>query len=304
MIRLSPCVVALALIACSPGVESDGVIAYRSTMDIAVEGVALHADGGIGHAGMYGTNCPFETTHGEVTGDVDLEGQDEEVQDVGESDLGPESVVLVLEEGAVLIDKSTGSYETRWTELTDVDQARLADDGVVALSAEACQVTWESGAQVALDGTCTGAFDVDTPTGLAFVGLDSGIAVVAPDGEIVQASGAALLAWDPISALLYTADPGSDQVVAVDVSGHVVWTTQVPGVVEALADGGEARTAAVSVAHADGTGALVLLDDSSGEIRGVVDTPAAARGVDVSQDGRVVAFVTDDAVHFYDGLFR
>ncbi|GEM_PF-6171335 len=304
MTRLSPLLAASLFIACAPAVESDGVIAYRSTMDIGVHGVALHADGQVGHAGMFGTNCPFETINGDVTGDVDLEGEDEEVQDVGESELGPETVVMVLEESVVLIEKSTGDYLTRYTELTDVDQARLSDDDLVALSTDACQVTWESGAQLALDATCTGAFDVDPATGQAFVGIDSGIAVVSADGSVVQASGAALLAWDPVSAWLFTADQGSDQVVAIDAQGQVSWTAHVPGVVQAITDGGAARTAAISVAHPDGTGGLVLLDADSGELRGVVDTPVPAKAVDVSLDGSVVAFVTDEAVHFYDGLFR
>ncbi len=303
MTRWTVLFAAAGLVACAPNAESDGVLAFRSTLDVQTHGLALHADGTVGHAGMSGTNCPFETTDGSVTGDVDLEGEDEEVQDVGQSELGPETVAMVLEESVVLVEKSTGQYETRYTELEDIDQARLSDDGVVALSAERCVVTWENLAEVEVDGTCTGAFDVDPPTGLAFVGLDSGVAVVSADGDVVSATGAALLAWDPVSALLYTADEGSELVEAVDVSGHVVWTAELPGEVVALTDGGEARAAGVSVATAEG-GALVLLDAASGELRGVVDTPSAARAVDVSLDGSVVAFVTDGAVHFYDGLFR
>src|SRR5687767_4215452 len=84
------------LVACAPTGETP--IAWQSSLGLATRGVALHSRGDVGHAGMAGTNCPFETTQGNVTGDYDLPDEGEEVQDVGTSPLGDETVALVLGE--------------------------------------------------------------------------------------------------------------------------------------------------------------------------------------------------------------
>ena len=98
--------VPVLLVACSS--EPTG-FDHQAQLERPVRGVVLHDDGTTGHAGMFGTNCPFETVQGTVTGDYALPGEGEEVQDGGDL-IGEDTVLLVLGDDGHLLDKSTGAY--------------------------------------------------------------------------------------------------------------------------------------------------------------------------------------------------
>ncbi len=86
---------------------------------------------------MSGTNCPFETRFGRVTGDYDLPVADEETQDGGPSVLGGESVLMVQRHLNVVtvVNKADGEYDSQRHIWPGVLGSRFTDRGLVGVVA-------------------------------------------------------------------------------------------------------------------------------------------------------------------------
>ncbi|MEZ4322714.1 MAG: hypothetical protein R3F61_34925 [Myxococcota bacterium] len=285
--------VVLALSACSaPQDASD--FQYRSTFDKRTNGVVLHEDGEGGHAGMYGTNCPFDTNTGAVTGDYDLPGSDEDVQDGEETELGEITLAAVIPGTVHVLDKTGGVYTHVPVTIDRVVEARLLFDGVVGMSPD-CTLSW-----VGLDGevrkqiglsACAGGLEVDPVGGIGVVADPT--STVVTDGVVAQ--GAAvngdLVAFDPLTDAFYIAQTGEWAVHAIEIDGTLRWSADTTGPVTALDDGGAAGAAAVVVGQEDGSGAVAFYDGLTGELVRYADTPSPAEDLSVSGNGRVIALV-------------
>jgi hypothetical protein len=293
----------LVLPACAP--ESDAPIQHKSAMQQATRGLVLH-DGGLrGHAGMFETNCPFETQLGRVTGDYQLPDDGEEVQDGGESALGPETVVLVIPGTLFLLEKSTGDYVHERHDWKDLVASRLTDDGVVGLvdSRDGCRVEWRTDdvvtSSVDVDACDQDSFDASRTGRVAIGDPDSGW-LVTPDGAVEMGDAGDLVAFDDVTGLVYRSSVGAPDVRAFDPdAGTSAWTTELDGEVQALAAAGGQGAVVVSVELTDGTGAIVWLDGWSGEVLSQVETPSAAPAVTASDDGGTLALVLAEEAHFY-----
>lgn len=289
----------LALAACAGPLDT--AIVHESTLQQATKGLVLHEDGLRGHAGMFSTNCPFETTQGSVTGDYDLPGSDEDVQDGGTSSLGAETVVLTMSDVVHLLEKSTGDYVHERHPWTGVRDVRLTGDGLVGLveDADGCAIEWRvDGVAIATrDVACDDGFDAALD-GTVVVG-GAPVVVASPDGEAPADAAGRLVAWDDALGLAYVADPGGDEVSAVGTDGALVWTTPVPGAVVALSAAGARGAAVVSLERSDGSGAVVWIDGATGDVLAQVETPSAAPSVTTSGDGSRIALVLPDQAHFY-----
>lgn len=305
--RPIPAVIACLLaVACAPE-RTGATLSYRATLQAPTKGLGLHSDGNTGHAGMFDTNCPFETRMGSVTGDFDLPDAGEEITDVGTSELGPDSVLATLGDGVFVFDKDDGTYVSfDWT-VPGLTDAAFGPDGVVALHDDGgCAVTWFDGAGAiatapapACDAT-TG-FDVDPATGTAFV-AGGDVAIATADEVVTAEAGGDLVAWDEATGLAYVASAGGTDVTAIEPDGRARWTATLDGLVVALDDAGGDGGVIVSVAAAEG-GLVVLLDAETGDETSRVETPEAAAAVDTSADGSTVALVTAREAYFY-GLAR
>ena len=298
--RLAP--VALVLAACADPIEAPA-IRHESTLQQQTRGLVLHDDGLRGHAGMFATNCPFETVRGSVTGDYDLPDEDEEVQDGGESTMGPETVVLGLSDVVWMLEKSTGDYvkqEVRWD---GIRQARLTSEGLAGLvdTDGGCAVEWQVGDEVVgrlpLE-SCDRGFDAAWDETVV-VGGDP-VVIGLPDGSAIETEEAGrLVAWDDVLGLAYVARPDGDEVAAVRPDGTRAWKTTVDGGVKALAAAGAQAAAVVTLQRDDGTGAIAWLDGASGAVLSELATPSPAPAVTASKNGRRLALVLDGEAHFY-----
>ncbi len=287
-------------VGCAPG--TDGELVHRSVLEAATRGLALHADGTRGHAGMRGTNCPFETIGGRVTGDYDLPDEDEEVEDTEDTEDWGEETVLLLQPGVVhLLNKQKPRYHVGSRRVEGAFEARLArsDIAVRVERGEGCAVVWtESGADV--DAPCSDGFDVDPETAVAWIGGEE-LTEVRPDGAHTLPDGpsGSLLAWDAATEALYVARQGDSVVTAVERGGAIRWRAEVGGPVTALTHGGRGEAAVVAWDDAPGGGALTWLDGWSGAPRRTAHTPGPAPALAMSANGRVLAVVLPDEAHFY-----
>ena len=286
-------ILAMALVGCAP-VQGDS-FNYQSTLERNVRGLVLHGDGARGHAGMMGTNCPFETARGTVTGDYSLPDEGEKVVDSGDL-IGVHTVLLTLGDDAHLLDKSTGTYRHETLNFPGLHDARLVDGGMVALqsAADGCLLSWTDSGD-ALEVPC-GALETDPITGLAAVSTGGSVHLYDRLGQTSVLDGG-LAALDPTGGHAYVA--AENTVRGVDVHGSILWEREMGGEVLALTEAGASSAAAVFVGHPDGTGALVYLDGQTGDTRAAVGTPGLADDLEVSADGSTVAIVRDRQAHFY-----
>jgi hypothetical protein len=287
--------------------EQATALQHEATMTRVTRGLVLHETGERGHAGMFGTNCPFETRFGRVTGDYQLPDEDEEVQDGGPSSLGDETVLLVQPHRNVvhLLEKSTGDYEHERVRWYGVISGRLTLDGLVGLAEDddgGCSIQWLEDEAVVSSVEAphcdAGAFDA-SPGGTVLLGLDDGAVLVRPDELPVQVEAdGRLVVFDPAMDHWYVAREGADEVVAIDNSGARLWSTVVDGPVVALGHAGARGAAVVSHELGEG-GGVTYLDGRTGDELGQVGTPSAAPKVTHSGDGSTLALVLDEEAHFY-----
>jgi hypothetical protein len=279
-------------------------IRYRSTLQASTRGIVLHDGGDRGHAGMFDTNCPFETERGSVTGDYDLPDAGETVVDGGESTLGPETVVLTIDDDVYLLEKSTGEYVLDLVSWPDVDTVRITADGLVGLVStdDGCAVEWwADGAivgHVAVEDCDPGAFDVSRD-GIAVVGGTS-VVFVDPLGQTPTSESGRLVAFDDGLGVAYVAAEGGDEVRAVRPDGTFVWSTILDGAIRGLAVAGAHGAAVVTVERSDGSGVIDWLDGKTGELLAEVDTPSAAPSVSTSPDGDMIGLVLAEEVYFFE----
>jgi hypothetical protein len=286
--------------------QADPILTHQSRMQQQTRGLALHESGDSGHAGMRGTNCPFETVFGSLTGDYDLPDDEEEVQDVGYSNqFGAETVVLIQRnlQSLHLLKKADGEYETDSQDVPGVIEGRLSDLGLVALVNDdlGCGVVWiDTGIRAEIPG-CSGGFTVDPDTGTAFVvGLDNGVDRVTPgNGADPLGADGDLVIWDDVTQALYVATTGETSIRAFEADGAERWQSDVGGPIHAIEYGGAIGAALVSWETKDGNGGLTWLDGWTGDEVHSDQTPGPAPAMSVSGNGQMIAVILEDEAHFY-----
>ena len=154
---------------------------------------------------------------------------------------------------------------------------------------------------VVADSCNNAGFAVNVEDGTVVVGTDTGIAIIGSDGGITAAdTEGSLVARDEVADVWYTGAVDSPIVKALEDDGSERWMVDLNSqVVKALTDAGAQGACALSVENPDKTGAILYLDGETGVILASIDTPTAAKDIEVSADGRTVALVIDSAVHFY-----
>jgi hypothetical protein len=301
--RLVPALLLLA--ACAPSAPSG--LTYRSTLDATTKGVALHDGGLTGHAGMYGTNCPFETVQGQVTGDYQLPGDGETIEDEGPSPLGPNTVLITLDDTVWFLDKTTGTYVVDNYSVPGLVADRLTSTGtvVVRTSPTGCAIDW-NGDDFLTESTfelptCPAdvSFDVEPYSGAVVLANLAQVELLAPGAEpLVVPIGGDLAVWDESLAQAYVATSGGTAVQMVAEDGTLGWSMDIGMPITAIGAAGSEGGLAIAVA--DGQAGAIVLIDAEGNELGVIDTPTAAIDIDASPEGAVLAAVRPDHVYFFD----
>jgi len=287
---------------CQP--QFEGEFRHRSVLQRSTQGLVLLDDGSAGHAGMLGTNCPFETDYGMVTGDYDLPGEDEEVQDIGRHVLGANSILLVQDHAVHILNKNDGDYAVESLDVSQVIGGRFFDGGVVTVSGgdAGCLVDWfgDQGDGLQVETAGCDAFDVDPIDGTTYIDtVEGGVRIVTPSGSVDTPVSGDLLAWDAVSEVTYVASLGGDTVDALTPEGEVRWRTTLSGSIQVLEAAGRRGAAVVMLERPDESGLLVYLDGWTGDELSRLETPSAAKGVSVAGNGGSIALVLDDETHFY-----
>ncbi len=297
--------IATILVACEAG-PRHASLAHQSTLETATRGLVLHETGSEGHAGMMGTNCPFETTSGTVTGDYPLPGSGEKVVDVGPHHLGLDSILLTLGDNLYVLNKDDDGFREESMNVPGLLTAQFADDGFVILQEqEQCEARWILGD--ADHSTPVGSCDPDafavSPVGVVYAGgdLEVGVDVTHYPGTHFEAEVPGnIVVYDRVSRVAYVAIEGESTLSAIESDGSLRWSITVPGIVREVEAGGDIGAAVVMAELESGAGMVMYFDGRTGErIAGSETTPSVPLGMAVSGDGSKVAMILEDQTHFY-----
>lgn len=277
---------------------------HQSELEVATRGVALNSDGRDAVAGMYGTTCRVNVGTADLGDDYNIaETDDEEVQDAGVIS-GVNAVMVVSELGAhVTYPDNFWEWQPDDVGGPGVLEGRIFNDGFALLNDD-CTVDWYSGTDVAttsVGGDCNGAgFTVATASGEAFVANGEAVLHATPDGAEQIGEDADIVVWDAAAEVLYAARSGETTVRGLESDGTLRWSTDVSGGVVSIDQMGPIGQAAVMVARADGTGALLTIDGFTGELLSTMSTPAPANQITTSAGGNSMAMILDREVHFFN----
>ena len=122
---------------------------------------------------------------------------------------------------------------------------------------------------------------------------------VTPDSVEVLDDEADLVVWDGFAGVLVTAHTGETWVRGQDENGVEIWETNVLDPVVSLDDMGWRESIAVMVVTETGNGIWVL-DSNTGEGEVEIETPTGGEDLVASDNGRNIAVVTEEEVHFME----
>jgi len=284
-------------VACQP--ESDLEFHHLSTMKAKTKGLVLMDSGQIGHAGMAGTTCRFDTLNGWLIDDFDLPTRDERVVDTLR--------------GSVLGTNVDGLYDVQELDFIPalaVTEARYLRGGdLVWLQGEndACSVAYSTGEVVPVGSElCEAgpdAVSVMRDDGSVVVGTDEETVVVDETGARALADAADFVVYDPETELVYLAMEGRPTVRAMDRDGSPVWSVDLPGRITAMTRMGR-RGKVVAMIESDGEARMVVIDGPSGEQELEVEAPSADVELESSEDGTTLAVVLPREIYFFDVVGR
>lgn len=291
--RAIPIVACLAMFAC----QSENELRFLSSVQTETDGVALSDDGTVSFAAMAGTTCTLDARFGCPTADDDLPSDHEVVLDhyQGETLAASDDVLHFMAGG-------------NWHPGADLfvpqlRQARLTQAGVLTVhgTVSDCVLDHEGdvrsvdgvlcGEEVSVEADRTGALVALTPEGALRVS-SSGIQVLSRDADRA--------AVDPSLKQVYLTRVGERSVEAVSNLGRSAWVARLEGPVRDLATRGDKAQVVVLTESDDGLGVVHLLDGSTGAVASSHRIPSADGTLEVSGNGRVLAFVTDDEVHHFE----
>ncbi len=290
-----------ALVGCST--TPDVALEHRSAQDVQARGIAFDDGGMIANVGMANTTCDIETASGIIQSDYNYGAAAEIVVDGGELPaIGPVNVVLTPDE-VHLTTPFAAPYQSSYP-VDGVVDAGLAEDGFVAATSDG-RVIWagiDGSVQQQVEAAIAPSrLEVDRATGDAYIATPDGVVAVTRTGErfTVAPLGDALIAWDASTDLLYVAADGGTVLEAYDPGGALRWSVELPGAIRSLSEVGSTARVVASVDQGAG-GAFVFVDGNSGTITSELPTPSAARSIEVSGNGEVLAVALSTSLHFFD----
>lgn len=280
---------------------------YQRTEGVVLKGYDAMYGGNRAHVGMNNTTCEIDQTSALPGNDYDYAAsQTDHVTDAG---LVGDSMVVLVTTGDVLHVQHSDGWITTADAVTvpGVHDALVSSDGPVVLHDDGggCAVKWVgiggSDSSRSLGGSCGDyAFAVDPATGHAYVGSDSGVTHVTPNGSQVMTEQATqIVAWDSAADVLYAAEYGSMVLRGLEADGTERFVTDVGASILAIDDLGTRGAALLSVSNIDNTGGVIVVDGMTGAIETTQVTPSAVESIVGSPDGGSMALVDDDQVHFY-----
>ncbi len=277
--------------------QSENELRFVSTLDAETNGVRLDEDGINAHAGMAGATCTVSTEWGCPIDDADLPTTEERVLDHFEG------MTLASSVGAVHQIDADGWRRGEDVDISLVRAARYTSGGMIMLrgDADACFVQQGDQQSKVPGKLCTEGIEVevDRTAGALYAATNDGVFTVDVDGATKVVDGD-LVAWDKKLEHLYTATTGETTIRATNTSGAEVWTVDLGSPINDIATRGNKRQVLVLTQGSDSFGDLYRLDGLTGKVLGSSELPDADGDMEVSGNGKTVAVVRPEEVHYFE----
>lgn len=286
---------ALALVLLAGACTTEGELSYTSTLQAETQGVRLSYDGLDAYAAMSGTTCQIDTSWGCPTADADLPTDDERVSDHFDG-----LTLAVSDAGVHVISDTQEWLQADDLAIDDVRDAKLTAMGILVIAgdSDSCMLSSEDGSQVLPGALC--AIDaittVDRGDSALVVGTTDGVYRVDETGAERLAETADLVSAG-VNGVVYMAQSGGTDLIALDRNGGLLWETQTDGAIHSLAPRGDKGS--VLVLTENGSVGSLLRIDGEGQEQAAYAVPGADGELVVSGNGRTVGIVTPEAVHYY-----
>jgi hypothetical protein len=205
------------------------------------------------------------------------------------TDVTPEAATVRYESGGALTGAAPVGESTVALESTSASGCVLRwveADAPVPLPRDAC----ETGDVIGLDPSAGADLAVVSAAGGAWV-VDR--AAAAP----IEASGR-LMAWEPLTGAVITADPGGTELRSTLLDGFPLWTTALGEPLVGLAPLGGTGTLALITRPGD-AGRLILFDAVSGQALTALDLPLPPRALSAAGDGQTLVVAFAQEVHAF-----
>lgn len=211
--------------------------------------------------------------------------------------------------GRVTLATATSADDVRVVDGQTLYDAVLTESGIVVAQTSAdtgCSLVWldDAGTEeavVTLDrAACGDSLTLVSAPDSGEVGWTSGelSGIVTPSGGASWSGGGTLAAWDPFTAALVVAEPGSSELRAWTADGEESWYTDIGQPVVDLDDLG--GIGALAVATRSGTGGrIVVLDGFSGDALAAIDLPLAAVDLTAATPGTHIGIGLPDEFHIF-----
>ncbi|MBX2798667.1 MAG: hypothetical protein KTR31_13380 [Myxococcales bacterium] len=279
------------------GCQPENELRFTSTLDLETNGVVLTDDGLDAHGGMVGTTCTIDVNWGCPTEDADLPTENEKVLDHFAG-----TTVASSTEGLHII-RGQAWQQDEDLAVAGVVSAHLGSMGTSYISTvdTGCELTLGDRTATVPSAVCGDdvRFAFDAKSGMTFAATDDGIVRMDIEGNDVIGEYGDLIAFDESLGHLYVAQTGGDILYAVRPNGAEIWSAQVGGTISSVAARGTLGEAIVMATAEDGKGLMERRDGRTGELLGRSWLPDGDSEVVVSDNGRTVAHVRPDEVHFY-----
>ncbi len=268
----------------------------QSTLEGPVVGFALSSSDSKAQAGMVGNTCAVETSNGLIGDDHDVVADEEDrVHDTyaGHTLVGGSGTLVTLAEGSTLEIESSAQK-------SGVISAFLTDGATIGLRDHAGCWAFVGEQEVELSIDC-GHSVTDAQRESATLIATDGSAVVFVDagGTSIVPEEGNLIAWDASAEVLYLAERGEDWIKALNEGGDTLWATSLDGTVQSIDDLVGQNAVMVMVEQEDGSGELVTLDAADGAPIASTETPSAGESVLTGNNGKTVAVVLPEMIHFF-----
>jgi hypothetical protein len=282
-------------------VRESSWIQHISQIETRSRGVEFTGNSDFADIGMLGNTCRFDFRAGAIGADADFaQGEDDVVLDSFDT-----NVVIKGSSGVYIIDDWMQTFSTPDTQGSNVVTALLTSEGYATVAEDGpdCKVTWRSGVdsvESKLNINCPdiNGLSVDRLSGTVFLSTEAGTLLALPEEVKNVGSPANLIKWDSSSRMLYTSDLNSHEVTAVGLDGAPKWVVETEGAITSIDDMGPADAAVVMTRTSTG-GEILVIDSATGTVINRTPTPAEADRVITSPDGRTLAVVLENEVHFF-----
>jgi hypothetical protein len=268
---------------------------HQSTVLTNARGVELSSDGSFAQVGMIGNTCQLDVQTGLLGYDFDVIPNEEDfVLDLSEG----QTLVIGENKNGLTVMKNNWMGETYTIDQTNVQNAAINGDAVVVVTGEtSCSLKTFVNGQPTQDLSIpcqTKGLEVDGDT--TYLMGDENLTVVRSGRISTLDYPSNFTSFNRTFGHIYFALNNS--ILATNKEGEQIWSLTLEKQIYSMDDSENTGDLIIMIGDSE-QGEVVILDGSNGMIKKTFITPSDVGQIKVSNNGKTLAVILEDAVHFF-----